>query len=135
MEPQRSALVGAWIAAQDAEEGSKEWEENCWASDDLIRLAIDKPDETWDVILRIHAQELSEKVRGMLAAGPLEDLLVYHGEQYIKHVRALALKDPIFKETLAGVWLDANEISICKKFYEIAGVDMPFPEGWSENDS
>ena len=132
-ENKKSELVNAWIIAEDAVKGSTEKEDNSWATYILIHLAIDEPEETWEIILRIHNENISENVRGMLAAGPLEDLLVYHGEDFIERVRELATNDPLFKETLGGVWLDENDNPICEEFYKIAGVEMPFPK--KEEDS
>ena len=40
----------------------------------------------------------------MLAAGPMEDLLSYHGAEVIDRVEQRAAIDPKFKELLGGAW-------------------------------
>jgi hypothetical protein len=40
---------------------------------------------------------------GLLAAGPLQDLLVRHGEAVVNQVEALARDDAEFRKLLAGV--------------------------------
>lgn len=39
-----------------------------------------------------------------LAAGPLEDFLGRHGEQYLDVFHALALRERALREVLDGVW-------------------------------
>ncbi len=129
-EKEKQQLVSAWIAAQNAQENSSEREKNYWAISKLFHLTIDDPETSWDVIIQIHNSKISESVRGSLAAGPLEDLLVDHGQAYIGQVRNLAKQDQLFKQTLKGVWLDCNDNPICEEFYQIAGIDPPFPKGW-----
>ena len=40
----------------------------------------------------------------MLSAGPLEDLLAYHGHLIIDRVEAEARRKPLFAKLLGGVW-------------------------------
>ena len=41
---------------------------------------------------------------GVLAAGPLEDLLSYNGDHVVDQVDLLARRDPSFRLLLNGVW-------------------------------
>jgi hypothetical protein len=43
----------------------------------------------------------------ILSAGPLEDLLVYHGDTVIDRVEAAAKANPTFAFLLGGVWRNA----------------------------
>jgi len=65
-------------------------------------------------------------VRAILAASPLEDLLVYHGKEFFPKVKAVALKDPLFRQMLGEVWLDKKKSPIWHEFYELAGVTPKF---------
>ena len=56
------------------------------------------------VIRDILHRDSSDKVVENLAAGPLEDLLVYHGPDVIDEIEALAAGDPEFRCLLGGVW-------------------------------
>ncbi|MBA2731406.1 MAG: hypothetical protein H0U54_00795 [Acidobacteria bacterium] len=102
-------VVDAWIAGQDAEEGSPPYKSNWWAIERVIDWGVlnYKPELLWRFILAALQQELSDSVVGNIAAGPLEDLLDKHGPDYIDRVEALARKDERFNHMLGGVWIDS----------------------------
>jgi hypothetical protein len=47
---------------------------------------------------------ISEEVLGVLAAGPLEDLIHDKGDDFIERIELLARRDPAFRLLLRGVW-------------------------------
>ena len=121
----KAELVAAWIAAQESEQYSA-------AVQALIELPHDDPELCWELVQLIHSRDISDDVRGSLAAGPLEDLLVYHPLQFFPRVKALAEHDSRFRSMLAGVWLDGNDSPIWQEFYAVAGVQPQFPPGWNK---
>ena len=70
----------------------------------LDRLAYEQPELAWELILEIHALDQSSKVMGMLAAGPLEDVIEYHGPNFIDRIELFARHSPQFRLLLGGVW-------------------------------
>lgn len=80
-----------------------------WASDKMIDLALENPEELWDIILEILKRDPPTEVIEVLAAGPLEDYIAKLGEKVIDRVEAHAAADPKFKNLLGGVW--RNSIS------------------------
>jgi hypothetical protein len=123
----KNKLVATWIAAQEA------GDDNSWAIEAFIHLPAEDPDLCWDLITRIHAEPLSPSVRAILAASPLEDLLVYHGKKFFPRVRDLALKDRIFHEMLGEVWLDEDNSPIWSDFYALANLRPPFTPSWGKS--
>ncbi len=119
-ELKKNKLVAAWILAQEEED------DDASAIQAFALLPNEDPELCWELILRIHAEPISEEVRAILAASPLEDLLVYHGKEYFPRVKAIALKDPLFRKMLSGVWLDQKKSPIWREFYELAGVKPKF---------
>jgi hypothetical protein len=104
-ETELQKIVDAWIVAQEAEEGSTEHEKNQWALSEVIWWPVrDQSDLLWRFILTAYQRELSENASGMLAAGPIENLLSTFGEEYIGRVEELAAKDERFKSILCDVW-------------------------------
>lgn len=98
-------IVNAWIAGQNAEERSPEYEANWWAIEQVMDWALDREGEQlWQLITAAYKQDLSDKAVAMLAAGPLEDLLAKQGPEFIDRVEELARKDPKFNHLLGGVW-------------------------------
>lgn len=105
LRPNLETVVDAWILAQDAEEHSVQYEENYWAI--AYVLDWDSPadeERLWEFILKTHHRDKSDEVVGMLAAGPLENLLSSAGAKYIDRIEQLAKDDEKFNYLLGGVW-------------------------------
>jgi hypothetical protein len=62
------------------------------------------PEAAWQAVLRIMQHELSEEQISLLAAGPIEDLLCWHGAQFMDRTEAEAQRSPAFANVLGGVW-------------------------------
>ena len=97
-------LAKAWIAFTKSPSGSQENEELFWSVDDVYWLVQGDPTAGFDMILRILAKDSSARIMENLSAGPLEDLLVYHGETLITQIEVEASRNPFFKRLLGGVW-------------------------------
>jgi hypothetical protein len=97
------ALADAWITYHVAPKNSSEREAAAWSTD-LYELEYHNPEMLWQLILMIHSKEQSPRIQEVLSAGPVEDLLVKHGDRFIERVEAEARKDPSFAKLLGGVW-------------------------------
>ena len=89
--PTVDELVFRWLTGRDHT-----------MADAIIPPAGD-PEAAWQAILRVLQHELSGKQIALLAAGPIEGLLVWHGEQFIDRVEAEARRNPAFADVLGGV--------------------------------
>lgn len=97
-------FIKEWIKHQE-ETYDDEDSELHWTDDHLINLMIKgEIDELWEFVLRTYRKDLSQEVIGILAAGPLEDVLAAKGEEYIGRVEILAGNDSKFRYLLGGVW-------------------------------
>ena len=99
-------LADNWIRCRYAPRGSAEAEATAWATD-LYDLEYDDPETLWLLILAIHAKDQSWRIRKVLSAGPVEDLLAKHGERFIDRVETEARKNPKFAKLLGGVWMNS----------------------------
>ena len=84
-------------------------EHNChlpefWAVAMFDELAHNEPDTTWLLILELIRQPLGDAAFGCLAAGPLKNLIEYHGPVVIERVEDEARSNPAFQRLLQGVW-------------------------------
>jgi len=95
--------VDGYIAAQNSQ-SAKNDDENHWAIQKFFDLEMDHPDLCWKAILNILHREPDEAVLGILAAGPLEDLIHYHGDRFIDEIELEARQNPAFRHLLGGVW-------------------------------
>ena len=89
-----------WAAAQRTGGDTSEltgWMEFNWAVEE-------DPEHAWSAILAALEDPRMEASLGVLAAGPLEDLLSMHGERFIDRVETTARSNPKFAWLLGGVW-------------------------------
>jgi len=113
------ALVEAWIALQSAK--GKEKGRYDWASERLHDLVSKDPEAAWRVIDLIWRRDQSDGILANLAAGPVEDLLAWHGPAFIERVHLTARREPVFRKMLGGVWRNAIAEPVWRRLKEIAG--------------
>ncbi|HET6430956.1 DUF6869 domain-containing protein [Dyella sp.] len=65
-------------------------------------------EDCWATILAILARAPPKDVLGLLAAGPLEDLIHHAGPGFIDRIELQARKDPAFRHLLGGVWASST---------------------------
>ena len=81
----------------------------------MFELSQDQPEMAWDVIRYVVGQYSDEdlfareeteakRVIGLVAAGPLEDLLGFHGADFIDRIEAEALRDQRMAWALGGMY-------------------------------
>lgn len=75
-----------------------------WACMEPVDDARENPERAWSFILLALETPICEPHLGVLAAGPLEDLLSHHGADFIDRVEAQAQANPKFAHMLGGVW-------------------------------
>jgi hypothetical protein len=63
---------------------------------------------------------------GVLAAGPLESLLVRHGPAIIEKVEHLAQREPDFRKCLAGVWIESIDSDVASRIQRYADPTWKF---------
>lgn len=90
-----------WISTPGKDESLADgligWSEFDWAVNDYPELA-------WQAIVTAMKQPRMQPYLGILAAGPLEDLLSLHGEAFIERVEKKAAAEQQFAWLLGGVW-------------------------------
>jgi hypothetical protein len=102
-------IAKSWILMHKAESGSHDYEENFWAFDKLYKLCDEAPDQGFEIIEEIVRIDSSDRILSNIAAGPMEELLVKHGSQFIDRVERLAASNDKFRKMLGAMW--KNEIS------------------------
>ena len=97
---------------------------------ELDELIQEEPSIAFRIIEEIHYRICSEApdydLMGYLAAGPLEDLLSYHGRTVIDDIEALAKEDPEFRKCLAGVWQADMEEELYARVQKAANSSWKF---------
>lgn len=103
-EKEMRAWVDGYISAQQQPVPRQQDDGPHWAVQRFFDLEQDHPELCWQAILQILHRRPGDKVLGLLAAGPLEDLIDSHGPAYIDRIEAEAGGNPEFRRLLAGVW-------------------------------
>jgi len=83
--------------------------EHFWAYMEVAELVRSNPERAWQLtVIMLHSAQDS-LYRAYVAAGPLEDLLAWHGSQFIDRAESLAASQPWFLEGLSGIYVRAEE--------------------------
>lgn len=77
-----------------------------WSAIDRFMLPMDdvNPEECRAALLAVLRKTTDEWVLGMLAAGPLEDLLQYAGAQFIERIETEAVRNSTFCWMLGQIY-------------------------------
>lgn len=107
----RAKLVATYIERFAADspnsrtQGEDVDEPTFWAYEEVADLVQKKPVEAFDMVLEILASTDDESVLFNLAAGPLEELIQFHGPLVIDSIEREAAKNPKFITLMQGVWV------------------------------
>jgi hypothetical protein len=119
---EKTRLVNGWIAMHEHYRDKGVDDNYFWAFEKLDNLCKNTPELAWEIILGILEADSSESILENLSAGPLEDLLVYHGESVIEFVEVQAEKDPVFRKLLGGVWENAISADVWDRVQRLVEV-------------
>jgi hypothetical protein len=68
-----------------------------------VDLAKDDPEVLWPIIVRMVAEAADDYHLGIIGATPLEDLLWFHGPEFVDRIEATARTDARFRKALDQV--------------------------------
>ena len=100
-------VAEAWVEMWSYEVNDPERVKFGWVEDFEYEATHEKPEIGLELILAALEKTQSSHILEVLSAGPLEDLLVYHGERIIEKVEIEARKNKRFASLLGGVWQNA----------------------------
>jgi hypothetical protein len=114
-------IASTWIKFTLSARYSESYEATFWAFKRLNELISDVPHDAWQVINAIRHFDQSDKIAANLEAGPLEDLLVKHGDEFIGIYEELGKNDEQFRMLLGGVWQNEMSDQIWQRLKAVAG--------------
>jgi hypothetical protein len=117
---ERDNIADAWIRLYHLPVESEERDRNFWAFMRLSDLVRTDPEAAWLVIQEILRKDTGDVILSNLGAGPLEDLLVAHGERVIDRIEERAARDSTFKKLLGVVWKNAMSEHVWKRIKTVA---------------
>ena len=106
-------IARAWLSYHDSED-----EEYFWAVEELLRLVFENPQKAWNVVSRVNefsaSHELREYLDGIIAAGPLEDLVHAHGTWLISQLLNQPTVDERLRDQLRLVYFREGIAKVTK---------------------
>ncbi len=84
---------------------------------DLLEACSEKPDRAFWYILEILELNPNEAIIGYLGAGPLEDLLLKHGDKFIDKIIKEAANNTLLFKCLSYVDLDTEDFARADEIY------------------
>ena len=101
-----SSDLEAWAAAyiEFQREPNRSETDPLWWAVEKFRSRDVNAEDCWRAILQILCANPPQNVIAVLAAGPLENLLVRHGAQFIDRVEQESRENAEFRYLLGGVW-------------------------------
>ncbi|SDW05640.1 DUF6869 domain-containing protein [Lysobacter enzymogenes] len=108
MHPQISldTWIDAFIEINLAPDGSCGPDHPLWWANErtLFPLKTVGFETMWQFVIGVLARKPPRPVLGVLAAGPLEDMIAHFGDYFIERIEDTARHDPEFRDLLHGVW-------------------------------
>lgn len=86
-------------------------------------IVENEPEKGWLAILAALQDPRQEFGLGNLAAGPIEDLLSFHGNDFIERVETEAKINPKFAWLLGGVWQHTMTDEIWSRIQSVGDFD------------
>ncbi|MBT3532029.1 MAG: hypothetical protein HOF74_08070 [Gammaproteobacteria bacterium] len=102
--------VAAYIEIYSGKEEFDEFHPQYWAIEKFVDLEADSPEICWAAVLIILRNNPDERVLANLAAGPLEELIELHGNDFIDRIEKESRSSPLFRSMLQGVWETTDEV-------------------------
>jgi hypothetical protein len=75
-----------------------------YAWEALLLLITENPENAWIIILKIINMSDDARVISNLSAGPLEDFISQHGDNFYDQISLEAKRNKKFLTALSGVW-------------------------------
>ena len=98
-------IVAAWHRYQLTRH-----EEDFWAVDIFHNIVPKDPTRAWSLIIDLVAASPEESL-GAIGAGPLEDFVVAHGNDWIDKIHTEARSNPAFRESISRIWINRGALS------------------------
>ena len=92
---ERQVLANSWLTMQ----------RNLWALEALHRQLKEQPQEAWLTLLCVIETAEDPEMLETIGAGPLEDLLRSHAEEFIASVELEAASNSKLRIALSHVWV------------------------------
>ncbi len=117
--------LDAYFSAKAQAESGSDDIEALLSNPDIFAIHRGHEEAVWRFVLKVIARSAPQQVLGYLAAGLLEDLIAIHGAAFIERIETEARLNPVFRQTLHGVWRNSTPSELWARVERARG---PAPE-------
>lgn len=100
----REELLSTYLREAASEHRSGADDDRFWAVEAMWDIVERDPEGAWSILLALIRRADGDRALSYIAAGPLENFLVAHGEAFLPRVEAEAGRNARFRRALVGVW-------------------------------
>lgn len=108
-------IAEAWVQFNRLAKDARERDSLVEVLDQVDDAIQRDPAAGWMFIEAVRQMDLDASLLSSLAAGPLEDYLVAHGESEIARLEVLAQQDASFRELLGQTWKNAMSDEVWRR--------------------
>ena len=90
----------------------------------LYDLVHDQPEAAWPIIQELWTLDQTDRMLAIIAAGPVEDLLCWHGPDFIGRIEQLAGQHAVVRKLLGAVWRRDMAEDVWLRLKAVAGPDF-----------
>lgn len=122
-----SKLIQAYIEYCENHDQKNEWAMDLFDHN----MIYDTPYQAWPILLELIRLAKNKTQLYLIAAGPLENIVNYHGANFIERIEEEARKNPRFSWTILGVWPNKKDKVVFERFtslqekYKNHEIDLP----------
>lgn len=113
-------LVRGWIDLQYAHEAGNAGRDLTFFGRQIGGLAKERPEECLQVVVAILEKDSSDLIVSNVAAGPLENLIEWHGLLLISEIERISSSNKMFKRALGMVWPQGGSEEVWGKIEDIS---------------
>jgi len=117
-------LAAAWIEYQRLPKRDAETSHLFSAFGQLYDLVHDQPEAAWPIIQELWTLDQTDRMLAIIAAGPVEDLLCWHGPDFIGRIEQLAGQHAVVRKLLGAVWRRDMAEDVWLRLKAVAGPDF-----------
>ena len=97
---------------------------NWWAFAAVADICQQKPKQAWPLIQVLLRVAKTKELIQDLGAGPLEEFIRAHGEQFIERIEDLAAQSDRFRKALRRVWIRGRDDDLTRRLVTLGCQDL-----------
>lgn len=125
--PDDPEKLEAYFSAKAQATSGNEDIETILSNPDIFAIHRGHEEAVWRFVLKVVARRAPEQVLGYLAAGLLEDLIALRGAAFIDRIETEAWLNPLFRQTLHGVWQNRTPSDLWARVERARGAEPGHP--------